>query len=218
MTEAPKSQRSAAPPSAPRPVLRVGDTWRYVVTNRLTAMRSEETRRVLALTRDQIVCDIDSTDPGFARGRFTYTRQWNLVSRPALAQAGDRPEDIGQWRWRPAYPQFRFPLEPGKSWRGTARVTNSTTETTNVHRYVARVLPMQRIGVAAGGFDTLPVRYEAEVTTAGDAQARVWRNLETLHYAPAVRLFVRAEYAVIGPDGSPARDALHELIGHQRGA
>jgi hypothetical protein len=218
MTEAPMSQRTAARAHAARPALRVGDTWRYAVTNRLTAIRSEETRRVLALTRDQIVCDVDSTDPSFARGRFVYTRQWNLVSRPAQAQAGDLPEDIGQWRWRPAYPQFRFPLAPGKSWRGTARVTNSATETTNVHRYVAQVLPIERIGVPAGEFDTLPVRYEAEVTTDGDAQALVWRNRDTLHYAPAVRLFVRAEYGVVGPDGAPARDALHELIEHRRGA
>jgi hypothetical protein len=218
MTEAHTSQRPAALARAARPDLRVGDTWRYAVINRLTALRSEETRRVLALTRDHIVCEVDSTDPGFARGRFTYTRQWNLVSRPAQAQAGDLPEDIGQWRWRPAYPQFRFPLAPGKSWRGTARVANSVTATTNVHRYVAQVLPRQRIGVPAGEFDTLPVVYEAEVTSEGDAQALVWRNRDTLHYAPAVRLFVRAEYAVTGPDGAPARDALHELIEQRRGA
>lgn len=204
--------------TATRPAPRVGDTWRYAVTNRLASTRSEETRRVVEVTRDRIVCEVDSTDPGFARGRFIYTRQWNLLARPALAQVGDLPEDTGQWRWQPAYPQFRFPLVPGKSWRGTARVSNSATETTNVHRYVARVLGVERIVVAAGPFDTLAVRYEAEVATAGDAQALVWRNRDTLHYAPAVHFFVRAEYGVIGPDGAPARDALHELVEFRRGA
>lgn len=218
MSEAAKPGSTAAQMHAARPQPRVGDTWRYAVTNRLTSTRSEETRRVQAVGRDEIACEVRSTDPGFAGGRFVYTRQWNLVSRPAQAQAGDLPEDIGRWRWRPAYPQFRFPLAPGKAWRGTARVTNSTTETTNVHRYVARVLPMQRIDVPAGRFDTLPVRYEAEVTTAGDAQALVWRNRDTLYYAPAVSLFVQAEYGVIGPDAAPARDALHQLLEFQRGS
>lgn len=214
----PAAAKPSSLASAARPAPRVGDTWRFAVTNRLTAMRSEETRRVVEVTRDRIVCEVDSTDPSFARGRFTYTRQWNLLARPALAQAGDLPEDTGQWRWQPAYPQFRFPLQPGKSWRGTARVSNSATETTNVHRYVARVLPAERVVVAAGAFDTLPVRYEAEVTTVGDAQALVWRNRDTLHYAPAVQLFVRAEYGVVGPDGAPARDALHELVAYRRAA
>lgn len=217
MTDAPDPGRAVALARAARPLPRVGDTWRYAVTNRLTALRSEETRRVLAVTRDEIACEVRSTDAGFAGGRFIYTRQWNLVSRPAQAQAGDLPEDIGRWHWRPAYPQFRFPLAPGKSWRGTARVTNSVTATTNVHRYVARVLPVQRIDVPAGRFDTLPVRYEADVTTAGDAQALIWRNRDTLHYAPAIGLFVQAEYGVIGPDGAPARDAQHHLVEHRRG-
>lgn len=203
--------------SAPRPRVRVGDAWRFAVRNRLTGSSSEETRRVLALTRERIACEVDSTDPAFARGRFVYTRQWNLVSRPALGSPGDAPEDVGQWRWKPPYPQFRFPLAPGKQWRGTARVTNGATDTTNVHRYVARVLDPQTITVPAGTLAVLPVRYEAEVTTEGDDPPRVWRNAETLHYAAAVNLFVRAEYGVTGPDGTVARDALHELLAYTRG-
>lgn len=208
--------------SAPRPDVRAGDRWRFAVHNRLRGegadARSEETRTVLRVTRDRIECEVESTDPAFARGRFVFTPHWNLVSRPALASPGDPPDEAGRWEWQPPYPQFRFPLAPGKTWAGTARVTNRATDTTNVHRYRVRVLGAERVTVPAGRFDTLPVRYEAEVTTAGSEDAApgntalAWRSAETLFYAPAAQLFVRAEFSVTGPDGARSRDAAHELL------
>jgi hypothetical protein len=202
---------------APRPDVRDGDHWRFAVLNRLSGARNEETRRVLRVTHDRIHCDLRSTDAAFAGGHFVYTRHWNLVSRPAQAHAGDTPEDAGRWTWRPPYPQFRFPLRPGKRWQGVARVSNAATDTTNEHRYLAEVLAPQSLVTAAGTLDVLPVRYEARVSTEGaDDATLVWRNLDLLHYAPALRLFVRAEYRVTAPDGSAARDSLYELIDHGR--
>jgi hypothetical protein len=200
----------------PRPELRLGDLWRFAVHNRLAGVRSEETRRVVALGRDRIECDLVSTDPGFAAGRFVYTRHWNLLSRPAQAHAGDTAEDAGRWVWRPHYPQFRFPLRPGKRWQGVARVSNAATDTTNVHRYTTRVLEPQPVDTPAGRFDTLPVRYEADVTTEGQTAGLAWRSVDLLFYAPKMALFARAEFTVTGPDGAPARDALHELIEFRR--
>ena len=205
---------------ATRPQVAVGDTWRFASENRLAGTTAEETRLVRAVTDTRIECDNDSTDPNFARGRFIYTRHWNLVSRPALAAAGDLPEDIGQWVWNPYYPHFRFPLVARKRWAGVARVTNTATDTTNVHRYVAEVLPAQKVSVPAGTFDVLPVRYDAQVASDGSTDGNeqlAWRNVELLYYAPAVNLFAQVEHQITGPDGRPSRDSRLQLVEYRRG-
>jgi len=201
--------------AAPPLTVRVGDRWRFAVTSRLTAARHEESRRVVEVAADRIVCDIGTTDPNAARGRFVFTRQWNLVSRPALVRPGETAEDAGEWQWRPPYPQFDFPLLPGKLWRGTARVTNRATDTTNVHRYEARVLAARQLDTPAGRFTVLPVHYVADVATEGESPPRLWRNDETLLYAPAANHVVCAEHRVDDPDGARVRDALHELLAYR---
>jgi hypothetical protein len=207
--------------SAPLPTVRAGDHWRFAVTGRLGGTRHEESRRVVAVTADRIVCEVESTDTQVARGRFFYTRQWNLLRRPAPVPAGASAEEIeaaGDWRWQPHYPQFDFPLLRGKLWRGTARTVNRATDTVNVHRYEARVLAARSVDTPAGRFAVLPVRYVADVATEGDEPPRLWRNEETLYYAPAANHFVRAEQRVVDPAGQPARDALHELLAYEPAA
>jgi hypothetical protein len=201
--------------SMPLPTVRVGDRWRFAMTGRVSGVRSEETRRVTEVTAERIVCEVDSTDANAARGRFVYTRHWNLVSRPAPMRAGETPEDVGEWRWQPHYPQFDFPLVPGKLWRGTARTSNRATETVNVHRYEGRVLAPRTLTVAAGSYTVLPVRYVADVVTEGDLSNAAWRNEETLYYAAAVNLFVRAEHRVVDPAGGLARDSVLELLAYE---
>jgi hypothetical protein len=209
------SMAEPAPSSAPLPTVRVGDRWRFATHGRVSGIRSEETRRVIEVSAERIVCEVDSTDVHAARGRFTYTRHWNLVTRPAPLREGETPEDVGQWRWQPHYPQFDFPLVPGKLWRGTARTSNSVTETINVHRFEGRVLAPRTLAVPAGSYAVLPVRYVADVVTEGEPAPSPWRNEEMLFYAAAVNLFVRAEHRVVDPAGGVARDSVLELLAYE---
>jgi hypothetical protein len=200
----------------PAPQLRAGDAWRFRVDDRLRGRRSEETRRVVQLLDDRIVCENDSTDPAYARGRYVYTREWNLLERPALAAAGDSAEEAGRWVWDPHYPQFRFPLHSGARWSGRATVSNAATDTRNVHAYSVQVRPPETVAVPAGRFDTLPVRYEAHVASDDGLAQLAWFNVERLYYAPAVNLFVQLEHTIAGPDGQRARDSLHVLLEYRR--
>lgn len=200
-----------------RPEIAVGDFWRFAAENRLSPGTAEETRRVLEVAPDRIVCELRSTAAGAANGRYVYTREWNLLARPALAAAGESAEDAGEWRWSPFYPHFSFPLVEGKQWSGTAIVENRATDTRNAHRYVATVGRARRIRVPAGEFDVLPVRYEADVKS-DDGQAQLaWRNVETMHYAAAVKLYVQAEHTIVSPDGRLARDTVARLVEYRRG-
>lgn len=200
---------------ADRPRVRAGDLWRFASHDRLRGTRFEESRRIVAVDQARIVCELASTDPAFAAGRAEYSREWNLLSRPAAALAGDEPDPDNRWRWTPEYPQLRFPLAVGKRWSGTAIVENRATDTRNVHVYEARVLGAARVTAPAGAYDVLTVRFESEVAS-DDGQARLsWRNVEMLHYAPRANLFARYEQSITGPDGQPARDALLELLAYQ---
>jgi hypothetical protein len=198
--------------TAERPLVRAGDLWRFASHDRLRQARFEETRRVLAVDKQRIVCEIASTDPTFASGRAEYTREWNLLSRPAARAPGEDADEANRWRWHPHYPLLRFPLAPGRTWSGQASVANRATDTRNVHRYDAQVLAATQVAVPAGTFDALPVRFESTVAS-DDGQSRLaWRNVETLYYAPRAHLYVRHEQAIAGPDGRPAREATLELL------
>lgn len=200
---------------AGRPRLRVGDSWRFASQDRLRGARFDESRRIVAIGREFVVCELASTDPAFAAGRAEYTREWNLLSRPAAAAPGDEPDPDNRWRWTPHYPQFRFPLTVGRRWSGTATVENRATATRNVHRYEARVLGETQVTVPAGTFEVLTVRFESTVAS-DDGQAQLsWRNVEMLYYAPKANLFVRYEQSITGPDGQPARDITLELLDYQ---
>lgn len=198
--------------TAVRPQVRVGDVWRFASHDRLRPASFEETRRVIEVTRERIACTLSSTDPAFAAGRAEYTREWNLLSRPAARAPDDDPDDDNRWRWTPHYPQFRFPLAPGRQWHGRATVANRATDTRNVHTYRAHVLAPVKVTVPAGAFDVLPVRFESTVASDDGQSQLAWRNAETLYYAPRVNLFARYEQAVTGPDGQPARESTLELL------
>jgi hypothetical protein len=198
--------------TAQRPQVQTGDLWRFASHDRLLHARHEETRRVLDVTAAKIVCELSSTDPAFAAGRADYTREWNLLSRPAAATPDDEPNPDNRWRWTPRYPQFRFPLAAGRKWQGRATVENRATDTRNVHTYRANVLPATQVKLQGGTFEVLPVRFESTVAS-DDGQSKLdWRNVETLYYAPRANLFVRYEQVVAGPDGEPARDLTLELL------
>lgn len=198
--------------TAQRPAVRHGDAWRFAVHDRLRDARFEESRRVIDVEAERIVCELASTDPAFAAGRAEYTREWNLLSRPAATAPDDEPDPDNRWRWTPHYPQFRYPLAPGRTWQGKATVENRATDTRNVHAYRARVLKATSVTVPAGTFAVLPVRFESTVAS-DDGQAQLaWRNVETLYYAPQANLFARYEQALTGPDGRPARELVLELV------
>lgn len=220
----------------PRPDLRVGDRWIYRIEDRLRKARFEETRRVVALDAETITCEQRSDAPGYAGGRWIYTREWNLLSRPALAAPGDTEEDAGRWVWTPAFPLFRFPLAAGDRATGEARVANAVTGTTNLHRYERTVLgpvslrkpapdwvppqpkPGERpaIGIRSQTITIWRVRYVARVTVEGSDPPVTWLNEETYDYAPSVNAVYAMTHRVTGPDGTITRDAASVLLRYEK--
>ncbi len=224
-----------------RPELRIGDRWTYRIDDRLRKAHYEETRSVVALDGETITCEQQSDAPGYAGGRWIYTREWNLLSRPALAAPGDTEEDAGRWVWTPAFPLFRFPLVTGDRAAGEARVANAVTGTSNLHRYERTVLGRVAIRVPFGGglpaaaspnpapgakpavgirsreIEVWRVRYLARVTVEGSDPPVTWLNEERYDYAPPVNAIHSMTHRVTGPDGAITRHAESVLLRYERG-
>ncbi|MCX8097668.1 MAG: hypothetical protein N3F11_01410 [Casimicrobiaceae bacterium] len=214
------------------PQVRVGDRWIYRIDDRLRRMQFEERREVIALDADTITCEQRSDAPGYTNGRWVYTREWNLLSRPALGAPGDTEEETGRWVWEPMFPLFRFPLRVGDRLTGEARVRNAVTDTVNRHRFERTVLGRQSLRApATDGGATMPsvagrppavgmrtrqiavwrVRYVARVTVEGSDPPIEWLNEETYDYAPEVNAVYAMSHRVTGPDGAVTRDAVTTL-------
>jgi len=220
--------------NAPFPKPRRGDTWTYRIDDRLRQARFEETRRVTALDGQTITCEQQSNAPGYASGRWVYTREWNLISRPALGAPGDSEDDSGRWEWTPPLPLFRFPLRADDRLAGEARVRNAVTETSNLHRF-ARVIegPVRTRLARPGAGDATSlaadrpangeailwrVRYRARVLVEGSDPPVEWINEETYDYAPFAQAVYAMSHRVRGPDGRLTRDAHSVLVRYVRAA
>ncbi|MFN3628466.1 MAG: hypothetical protein ACK4XK_00185 [Casimicrobiaceae bacterium] len=221
----------------PRPDLRIGDQWTYRIEDRLRRAQFEERRRVVAIDAETFTCEQQSDAPGYASGRWIYTREWNLLSRPALAAPGDTEEDAGRWVWTPAFPLFRFPLVKGDREAGEARVANAVTGTSNLHRYEREVLgrfllraPSESLRPSLAPTGAQPssglptrkiavwrVRYVARVEVEGSDPPLAWVNEEHYDYAPSVNAVYAMTHRVTGPDGAITRDASSVLVRHSRG-
>ncbi len=222
-------QNSHADDNDPRimtalPDLRLGDSWTYRIQDRLRQSSFRETRRIVALDDATLVCEQRSDAPGYASGRWIYTRSWNLVSRPALAAPGDTEEDAGRWVWQPHFPLFRFPLKAGARWSGTAEVRNEVADTTNRHHYETTVLGAVDLPVEfppalrpRRARRPIRVRYLARVEVVGSDPPQSWQNEETYDYLAAVNAVMRMQHRVRDPAGTITREAESLLIDYQRG-
>ena len=153
---------TAPPPGAPTvalPTPKPGEFWEYAVREahsglprglfRYTVTRVDPTSYLVDVTRDGQLVDTHVYAPG-----------WNGIQHPMT--------NLQRFRYEPAFPEFEFPLYPGKSWRRVVRSIDADTgRSYNTHVH-ASVGGWHRIRVPAGEFDALPVtRY----VYAGNAES-----------------------------------------------
>ena len=196
-----------------RPEIRVGDAWKYRVTDRYTGLAHAVWVEVTSVTPDRI---------------HTRSTRSSLGAGPAASESGsldvwDRdwnPIAQGTIEYKPPYPTLQFPLEPGKQWRGRAqwRVTNGSG--IMQHDVTARVAGWERVAVPAGTFEAMRVTRRGDFVESqtlnyysamGNISDEIW-------YAPALGQIVRKE--ILHRDFSNIRTAqlseLWELLEFQR--
>jgi len=197
----PKETVSSAPqialavPSAPRPKpvievgkrierpdIRVGDQWKYQITESYTGEKRTVTMGVVTVNENFIYTQssqsaLAALNPSTTGGAFdVWNHNWNQVRQ-------------GEIEYAPFYPSMQFPLETGKKWSGTVKFDVSHGKM--VHQLEAQVAGWERVTVPAGTFDAV------KITLSGDF--KIERSIgsgtirDVVWYAPAIRQIVKKE-------------------------
>lgn len=173
-----------------QPDIRIGDTWKYRVTDRYTNLGSTVVVEVTAVTATRIVTrsaqsSSEASLVSAAGGvEEEWDRNWNLL------RTGDNV-------YTPNYPSLRFPLESGKRWTG--RVSFQDGDINVVEDVSAHIVGWERITVPAGSFDSVKIILGAQLRASGTGYMTDTGELKgTIWYSPLIRNVVRQDVERIG--------------------
>jgi hypothetical protein len=156
------------------PAFKVGDTWRWVRSDKRTGVQEAETVRTLtAVAADRI----EGTENS---GNIVLDGEGSAMESPEWTRTGASPRF------------FAFPLAVGKKWSFDYVQKGKTTPYTTRWQYDAEVMAVEKVKVPAGEFDAFKVVYKGywnNQTGSGGGSATV-----TNWYAPAARATVRTEF------------------------
>lgn len=162
-----------APQPADAPQARVGDSWRWVRSDRRTGLKEwEGSRTVTAVSADRI--EAAEND-----GPAVLTGQLHVV-------------ETANWKREPAARFIDYPLAVGKKWKFQYLQSSKTSRAVSRWEYEAEVVGLEKVKVPAGEFDAFKVVAKGYFTNqhntnSGYAQVTTW-------YAPAARTSVRTEF------------------------
>lgn len=190
----PLAQIAAA--QTPAPDVRIGDIWKYRSLDGFTQeVQFEVTNRVVELANSEVVVQVHNLKTDKSSLHY-YNTDGNEI-------------DNGDGKYDPYFPEYKFPLAVGSTWTG--RYTWLPSSGSASAGFVsAKVLPMEKITVAAGTFDTYRIERDVEVRTS-DANSMVTNTHQITWYSPAVHRFVRREITVTR-DGRVRMKNAFELV------
>lgn len=177
-----------------RPEIRVGDLWRYQVTDTLTNLTDAVSVEVTTVTGNRVhtrssrSSSVAASPPTAAGIIDIWDRDWNQLSTGTIVYV-------------PFYPALQFPLEPGKQWPGTAQWDSGSGILK--HELRSQVTGWERVTVPAGSFDALRITVRGHISESASinyySQSGSISNV--IWYAPAVGRMVKKEINHI--DSSP---------------
>jgi hypothetical protein len=188
-------QIAAAPTPSPAPEVHVGDTWKYRNVDGFTEeVGAQFTHRVVEVNDREIVIQLRNSNGVKSALRY-FNHEWN-------------PIDVGETKYDPYYPEFKFPISAGMAWN--QKFTSSTSDGNGNSGYVtAKVSSLEKVTVPAGTFDAYRIERNVE-TRAANASATVTKWQITTWYAPTAKKFVRRE-SVASRDGRVRSHTIDEL-------
>lgn len=156
------------------PAVKVGDTWRWVRSDRRTGLKEHENvRTIKSVAADRI--EAVETD-----GSALYTGDMSAV-------------ETAWWVRTPPARFALYPLAVGKKWEFDYVQNNKTGNRAKVRwQYSAEVAAQEKVKVPAGEFDTFKLVYKGSWNN--DTSGRSGRAALTTWYAPAARGTVKIEY------------------------
>jgi hypothetical protein len=156
-----------------KPVLKVGDSWRWVrIDSRTKAQEADTLRTITAVSADRI----EGTEN---QGKVVLAGDNSVIESPEWVRTGT-----------PSF--FEFPLALGKKWSFKYEQKGVTAAYSTRWQYDAEVVAVEKVKVPAGEFDAFKVTYRGFWSGAGGASGS---STVTNWYAPSARALVRGEFA-----------------------
>jgi hypothetical protein len=160
------------------PDVHIGDMWKYRSIDGYTdETKLEFSHRIVKLNDKEIIIQIRNKNKSARKLQF-LTREWN-------------PTDIDGTKFEPFYPEYKFPMNVGYTWKQEFRSLD--THGSSFSSFVrAKVVALEKVTVPAGTFDTYRIERDIE-TRSSSADANVITAHIITWYAPVVKKYIRRE-------------------------
>jgi len=180
------------------PRLKPGDTWSYQVVDLLSGSVTRKYTQTLESG--------DRDTWRFGRGYVT-DKSLNLLRET---------RDGKPVKWTPSRPNYRFPMEIGRTW--TATSARDAFDREIEYTFAFKVVRQERVIVPAGIFDTFRIegtsKYKARMKKDGSSGEGA--GVHRYWYSPAVARFVAYEYEETNWKGVVYRKDRDELVSFKR--
>jgi hypothetical protein len=173
LVELPPASAQGSALSGEAPQVKVGDSWRWVRSDRRTGVKeAETTRTITSVTAQRIEASEDA-------GPAVFTADMSALETAAWVRS--EPARFAD-----------FPLAVGKKWSFKFTQTGKTSRYATRSQYDAEVVGTEKVKTPAGEFDTFKVVSKGFWNS--ETSSRSGRAAVTIWYAPAVRTSVRTEF------------------------
>lgn len=172
--------------SAPRPEIKVGDSWTYTRFDKTTKqITGTFVNTVAKIEGGEITMESRSASGQGGGGSNVFTPEWHV-------------RKLGGREFTPAIPEYAFPLEVGKSWAGKYTAPSPRGDSIVDYELKGKVVGVESVTVPAGTFDAMKIELETFWVYKG-AFGRVGGGLttgsfnQTIWYAPKAKRFVKMD-------------------------
>jgi hypothetical protein len=175
-----------------------GDLRNPSVRHQIFQTRSASTtflQRVVEINDREIVVQLQNNGVSAKVLRF-FNHNWN-------------PVDVGTTKFDPFYPEYRFPMGVGTTWKQEFRSTNTKGQSYSSFA-AAKVVAYEKVTVPAGVFDAYRIESDIEAIST-DADANLSKGHIITWYAPALKKYVRKEI-IVTANGRVRSRKIDELV------
>ncbi len=182
-----------------KPDIKVGDRWKYQVTNIYNnQVTSKFEQKITNVNGDEIKLDQTTfSSPEDSAGR--------VASRDANRATWTFPD---RRIFEGSYVFLDFPLEVGKTWKNEYQRNRNEGGGTTAFSSPVKVEGWEEVEVPAGKFKALKVVHSGFYNSKTNTGAWTGRSEETVWYSPDVKKFVKSVY--LDPGGDQRRTELVE--------
>jgi len=178
-----------------QPDIHVGAIWQYRKIDGFTNETVYKfSQRVVSVNDHEIVIQLKNTIKEGAWLRY-FTREWN-------------PVDVGDIKFDPFRPEFKFPMSIGGTWNLNFGLTEHGRSFLSLFK--GKIVALEKVTVPAGTFDAYRIEIDAE-TRGTDANAHVSNSHIITWYSPEVQKYIRRE-STTSSDGRVRNKNIDELI------